>query len=67
MKKDEESFEHKLEKAKVILEKLSDPELSLADGMKQYQEGIAVLKEANKMIEEAKIEYSKLQINEEVK
>ena len=67
MKKDEESFEQKLEKAKVILEKLSDPELSLADGMKQYQEGIAVLKEANKMIEEAKIEYSKLQINEEVK
>ena len=67
MKKEEESFEQKLEKAKTILEKLSDPELSLADGMKEYQEGIAILKEASKMIEEAKLEYSKLQINEENK
>ena len=67
MKKDEESFEQKLEKAKAILEKLSNPELSLADGMKQYQEGIAILKDASKMIEEAKIEYTKLQINEDIK
>ncbi len=67
MKKDEESFEQKLEKAKAILEKLSNPELSLADGMKQYQEGIAILKDASKMIEEAKIEYTKLQVNEDIK
>ncbi len=65
MKKDEESFEQKLEKAKAILENLSNPELSLADGMKQYQEGIGVLKEATKMIEEAKLEYTKLQMSEE--
>ena len=67
MKKDEESFEQKLEKAKVILDNLSNPELSLADGMKQYQEGISILKEATKMIEEAKLEYAKLQMNEEAK
>lgn len=67
MKKDEESFEQKLEKAKVILENLSNPELSLADGMKKYQEGINILKEATKMIEEAKLEYTKLQMNEEAK
>ena len=67
MKKDEESFEQKLEKAKVILDNLSNPELSLADGMKQYQEGISILKEATKMIEEAKLEYTKLQMNEEAK
>jgi exodeoxyribonuclease VII small subunit len=67
MKKDEESFEQKLEKAKVILENLSNPELSLADGMKKYQEGIAILKEATKMIEEAKLEYTKLQMSEEAK
>jgi exodeoxyribonuclease VII small subunit len=67
MKKDEESFEQKLEKAKVILENLSNPELSLADGMKKYQEGIAILKEATKMIEEAKLEYAKLQMSEEAK
>ena len=67
MKKEEESFEVKLEKAKVILENLSNPELSLADGMKKYQEGISILKEASKMIEEAKLEYTKLQNNEENK
>lgn len=58
---EEESFEVKLEKAKSILEGLSNPELSLADGMKKYQDGIAILKEATKMIEEAKLEYTKLQ------
>lgn len=67
MAKEQESFEIKLEKAKVILENLSNPELSLADGMKKYQEGISILKEASKMIEEAKLEYTKLQNNEENK
>lgn len=67
MKKEEESFEIKLEKAKNILEGLSNPELSLADGMKKYQEGISILKEASKMIEEAKLEYTKLQNSEENK
>ena len=67
MKKEEESFEVKLEKAKVILENLSNPELSLAEGMKKYQEGINILKEASKMIEEAKLEYTKLQNDEENK
>lgn len=67
MAKEQESFEIKLEKAKNILEGLSNPELSLADGMKKYQEGISILKEASKMIEEAKLEYTKLQNNEENK
>ncbi len=67
MAKEQESFEVKLEKAKVILENLSNPELSLAEGMKKYQEGISILKEASKMIEEAKLEYTKLQNNEENK
>lgn len=65
--KKEESFEKKLEIAKEILENLSNPELSLAEGMKKYQEGIAILKEASKMIEEAKLEYTKLQKDEENK
>ena len=67
MAKEQESFEIKLEKAKNILESLSNPELSLADGMKKYQEGINILKEASKMIEEAKLEYTKLQKDEENK
>ena len=67
MKKDEESLEQKLENAKIILENLSNPELSLSDGMKKYQEGINILKEATKMIEEAKLEYTKLQMSEDSK
>lgn len=67
MKKDEESFEQKLENAKIILENLSNPELSLSGGMKKYQEGINILKEATKMIEEAKLEYTKLQMSEDSK
>lgn len=62
---EKQSFEEKLEHAKAILENLSNPELSLSDGMKKYQEGIAILQEATKMIEDAKLEYVKLQNNGE--
>ena len=58
MQEEKQSFEAKLERAKVILDTLSDPELSLEEGMKKYQEGIAILKEATKMLEEAKLTYS---------
>jgi len=58
MEEKNESFEVKLERAKVILEQLSNPELSLEEGMKRYQEGISVLKEASAMIEEAKLTYA---------
>ncbi len=64
MAEKDESFEVKLERAKTILEQLSNPELSLEEGMKRYQEGILVLKEASKMIEEAKLTYTKLQEKE---
>ena len=62
----EQSFETKLETAKVILDTLSNPELSLEEGMKKYQEGIAILKEATKMLEEAKLTFIKLQEKEEL-
>jgi len=64
MAENSESFEVKLERAKTILEQLSNPELSLEEGMKRYQEGILVLKEASKMIEDAKLTYTKLQEKE---
>ncbi|MFW9619459.1 MULTISPECIES: exodeoxyribonuclease VII small subunit [unclassified Sulfurospirillum] len=66
MQEEKQSFEAKLERAKVILDTLSDPELSLEEGMKKYQEGIAILKEATKMLEEAKLTYTKLQEKEEL-
>ncbi len=61
MSENNQSFEAKLESAKSILEALSNPELSLEDGMKRYKEGISILKEATKMLEEAKLTYTKLQ------
>ncbi|ACZ11525.1 MAG: exodeoxyribonuclease VII small subunit [Campylobacterales bacterium] len=64
MQEEKESFEVKLERAKIILENLSNPELSLEEGMKKYQEGIAILKEATKMLEEAKLTYTQLQEKE---
>ena len=39
----------------------SNPEISLADGMKKYKDGLDLLKEATKMIEDAKLEYTSLQ------
>jgi len=66
MADEKESFEAKLENAKTILENLSNPELSLEEGMKKYQEGIAILKDATKMLEEAKLTYTKLQAKEEL-
>lgn len=60
----EESFEKKLENAKKVLEELSNPELSLAESMKQYSKGTELLKEASKMIEDAKLEYQTLQSND---
>ncbi len=64
MQEEKENFELKLERAKIILENLSNPELSLEEGMKKYQEGIAILKEATKMLEEAKLTYTQLQEKE---
>ena len=53
-------FEEKIEKSKEILDKLMDPEISLDNSMKLYKEGIKELKEANKMLELAKLEFEEL-------
>ncbi|MDR0762386.1 MAG: exodeoxyribonuclease VII small subunit [Campylobacteraceae bacterium] len=52
-----EKFEDKLEKAKVLLNKLSEPTLSLEDSMTYYKDGIKILKEASNLLEEAKQEF----------
>ncbi len=59
------SFEDKLKSAREILERLSSPSITLKDGMNEYKKGIAILNEATKMIEDAKLEYEKLQIDNE--
>jgi exodeoxyribonuclease VII small subunit len=50
-----ETFEEKLEYSKVLLEKLMNPEITLEESVKLYEEGLQNIKEAQKLIEEAKI------------
>lgn len=48
------TFEEKLEYSKELLEKLMDPEITLEESVKLYEEGLKNIKEAQKLIEEAK-------------
>jgi len=51
----EESFEKKLEDSKVLLEKLMNPDITLEESVKLYEEGLKNIKEAGKLIDEAKL------------
>ena len=48
------SFEEKLEHSKELLEKLMNPEVTLEESVKLYEEGLKNIKEAQTLIEEAK-------------
>lgn len=50
-----QTFEQKLEESKKILNKLMNPEITLEESLKLYENGLAQIKEAQKMIEEAKV------------
>ena len=54
-------FEKKLEDAKAILEKLMDPELTLEKSVKSYKEGMKTLSDAQKILENATLEFEKIQ------
>lgn len=60
------SFEDRVERAKNIVDMLSNNSLSLKDGMKLYEEGMEELREAQLMLEEAKILFNEIK-NEKVK
>ena len=49
-----ETFEEKLEHSKELLEKLMNPEITLEESVKLYEEGLKNIKEAQKLIEDAK-------------
>jgi len=49
-----DTFEQKLELSKEILNRLMNPSITLEDSIKLYEEGLTNIKEAQKMIEEAK-------------
>jgi len=48
------SFEEKLEHSKELLEKLMNPEITLEESVKLYEEGLKNIKDAQTLIEEAK-------------
>ena len=54
------SFEDRLNKAKELLEKLKDPELTISESMKLYKEGKREIDEATKLLEEAELELEEL-------
>ncbi len=58
-----QNFETKLKNAKEILEKLSNPELTLENSIKSYEEGMALLFEAQKILEEAAIKIEQIKSN----
>ncbi len=53
-------FESRLEEAKQILEKLMDPELTLEESVKAYEAGTRALKEAQKILEDAREQVEKI-------
>ena len=59
-KEDINDFESKIQKSKEILDKLMDPSISLEDSIKYYKEGIKELRDASKMLENAKLEFEEM-------
>ncbi|PRM89637.1 exodeoxyribonuclease VII small subunit [Aliarcobacter cryaerophilus] len=56
MKKQEDiNFEDKIAKAKELLEKLSNPQITINESLKLYNDGLKELELAQKLLEEAKL------------
>ena len=51
------SFEDKISEAKVLLEKLIDPEITLSTSVEVYKNGLKELETAQKLLDEAKLEF----------
>ena len=49
------NFEEKIIKAKELLEKLSNPQITLSDSIKVYNTGVTELEDAQKLLDEAKL------------
>lgn len=49
------NFEEKIFKAKELLEKLSNPQITLSDSIKVYKTGIQELEDAQNLLDEAKL------------
>ena len=49
------NFEEKIIKAKELLEKLSNPQITLSDSIQVYKTGVKELEDAQKLLDEAKL------------
>ena len=52
------NFEEKIFKAKELLEKLSNPQITLSDSIKVYKTGVKELEDAQKLLDEAKLMFT---------
>ena len=57
------SFEEKLAHSKELLEKLMDQDITLEESVKLYEEGLKNIKEAQQLIEEAKMKIEVIEKN----
>ena len=57
-------FEKRIEEAKKMLNELMNPDITLADSVQLYKDGIKALKEAQKMLEDAKLEIEEIEKNQ---
>ena len=55
---EQSNFEEKIFKAKELLEKLSNPQITLSDSIKVYKTGVKELEDAQKLLDEAKLIFS---------
>jgi len=60
IKNEKESFENKILEAQKLLEKLIDPQITLSSSVEVYKEGIKELELAQKLLDEAKLEFKEL-------
>ncbi len=61
----EGGFEEQLEQSRKILEKLMDPEITLEESVRLYEEGMETIRHAQKMIEEAKLKVKEIEAKHE--
>ena len=55
---EQSNFEDKIIKAKELLEKLSNPQITLSDSINVYKTGVKELEDAQKLLDEAKLIFS---------
>ena len=55
---EQSNFEDKIIKAKELLEKLSNPQITLSDSINVYKTGVKELEDAQKLLDEAKLMFT---------